>query len=74
MDIQEDQVLPEILTLDDVAKVLKTTKNTVRRYTQRADYPLKKFYLSPDSKKSPRILKKDLLEFLESMPDPRQEV
>ncbi len=74
MQEKEETSMPELFTYDEVAKILQVSLSTVNVYTKRKNYPLKVIYLNPDSKKEPRIHKADLLEFLEILDDPREDV
>lgn len=54
--------LPEILTIQDVAEFLKVDEDTVRTYINREINSIPVMKLSP---KTIRILKSDLLEWME---------
>lgn len=60
----------ELLTLKQVAEVLKVSPRTVQRYITREDNPLPAVSLSPQRM---RVRKEDLKQWALSLPDPRRE-
>lgn len=61
----------EMLTLDQVAEILKVSVTTIRRYMHRENNPLPVVFIS---KQEIRVNKANLHEWLKQLPDPRGDV
>ncbi len=66
--------IPEILKFPDVVAILRVSPETIRRYIKRSTNPLPVYYLSADKKRTPRFLKEEVLEWLKTQPDPREDI
>jgi predicted DNA-binding transcriptional regulator AlpA len=65
----------ELLTLDQVAEILKVAKRTLYRYMEDEDYPLPTININPDATRPTlRVRKSELELWLKAIPDPRQDV
>lgn len=62
---------PDLLTLKEVAEILKISVETSRRLAKRKDNPLPTVHVTS---RTPRVLKRDLLLWLKSQPDPREDI
>ena len=71
--MSEEYINPEavadILTFEEVSKILRVSVNTVRRMTKRAENPLPVINLSTNKRHMPRIRKEDLQRWLDSIPN-----
>lgn len=61
----------QLLTLEEVAEILKLSLQTIRRYIHRAENPIPVIYLSNQEM---RIRKSDLIDWMKALPDPRLDV
>jgi predicted DNA-binding transcriptional regulator AlpA len=61
----------ELLTLPEVAQILKVSLSTLRRYKNRKENPLPVIHLSSQEVRVRRI---DLLTWAQALPDPRQNI
>lgn len=64
----------ELLTYKQVAEILRVSKATVNRYSKQEVNPLPVLYLNPLTKRSPRIKKTDLKEWIQCLEDDRRDV
>lgn len=75
-DYLSPETLGEVLTLDEVSKILKLSISSIRRMVKRKDNPLPSVNLADkDSQKPmPRVLKTELMNYLNTLEDPRKDV
>jgi len=63
------ETLSDILTFEEVAKILRVSVNTVRRLTKQSTNPLIAINLSFTKKPMPRVRKEDLRIWLDTRPN-----
>lgn len=71
MSIYDPNDLSEVLTLSEVAQILLVSKQSLYRMRKRKYNPLPVIQLGS---KTPRILKKALIAWIDSQEDPRQDI
>lgn len=70
----EELLKDEVLTVIEVAKIMKLSRDTIMNYIHRDVNPLPVVKMHTGQRFTYRIIKKQFIEWLETQEDPRQDV